>query len=157
MTATYTKNLDPAQKARRRRMLAAIHIEAPRALAGTGDWRKALQELVFQVSGRAATSAGDLLFDELRAVLQRLKGQAVTQPTFRRRLERTPVSQAEYCRQLIGRVNARSVTTGGPDDFSQRVLAAKVHETDVELMTTPQLRQAIAILRSYLEPKKKKD
>ena len=156
MTATYTKNLDPAQKARRRRMLAAIHIEAARALAATGDWRKGLQDLVFHVSGGAATSAGDLPFDELRAIIQRLKGEAVTEPSFRKRLERAPVSQAEYCRQLIGRVNARSVTTGGPDDFSQRVLGAKVHEVDVELMTTPQLRQAIAILRSYVEPKKTK-
>jgi len=143
--------LDAAQKARRRKRLAAIHIEAQMALARTGDWRKSLQDLVYQVSGGYATSCAALAFDELRAVLQRLRGEHVTEPTFRKRLQARPVSQTEYLQRLIGQVNARSVTTGGPEDFSQRVLAVKVHETDVSLMTTPQIRQAIAILRSYVK------
>jgi len=142
-------HLDAAQKARRRRKLAAIHIEAPKTLGP--DWQATLCAMVYQISGGYATSCAALAFDELRAVLQRLRGEPVTEPTFRKRLQARPVSQTEYLQRLIGQVNARSVTTGGPEDFSQRVLAVKVHETDVSLMTTPQIRQAIAILRSYVK------
>ena len=150
MPASYVKNLDGAQQAKRRRMLAAIHLRAAESLAATGDWRATLAAMVGQVSKGRAASCKDLYFDELQALLDKLSGRPVREPHFRDRLESRPVSQPEYLRRLIGQVNARSVSTGGGAEFAERILAAKVGTADPELMTAKEMRQAIAILRSYV-------
>ena len=151
MPASYVKNLDGAQQAKRRRMLAAIHLRAAESLAATGDWRATLSAMVGQVSKGRAASCKDLYFDELQALLDTLSGRPVREPHFRDRLESRPVSQPDYLRRLIGQVNARSITTNGPAEFAERILTAKVGTADPDLMTTKELRQAITILRSYVK------
>jgi len=137
--------LNPQQKERRRRMLAAIHASAAKQFADTGDVAGTLAELVGNVSGGRTRTCADCYFDELSAVLDTLNGKPVRQPQFRERVaNHQTISQDEFLSRLIEQVDAER---GG--EFGSVVVRAKVGTDDPTLMTTREKRQAIAILQSY--------
>ena len=153
--SSWGQNLNPMQKARRNKPLAAIHISAAENLGGTGDWKEALRDVVRQVSGGKTTSCRDCFLDELRAVLETIKGQPITEPKFRRRIEggggrgKATMSQAEYVRSLSVQVSEARPQDGG-GTFGDVLLEARIGTADPTLMTQGERRGAINILRNYL-------
>ena len=151
--ATWQQRLNPAMKARRRRLLAKIHIEAAEYLAPTGDWRCALRNLVVRITRGRAKSCGDCMFDELGAVLDHLMGRPARKPKFRDRISAGKpggtLSQADYVRNLSRDVSALHPDRGG-GEFGDVLLTAKIGTADPELMTPNERRGAINILKSYL-------
>lgn len=156
--SSWVQNLNAAQKARRKRTLAAIHISAAENLGGTGDWKQALRDVVRQITGGKTTSCKDCYLDELRAVLETIKGEPITEPKFRRRIEGgkghsrdgcATMSQAQYVRHLSIQVSEAHPERGG-GAFGDVLLLAKFGTADPTLMTPGERRGAINILKSYL-------
>ena len=153
---TWIQRLNPEQKARRKKTLAAIHIAAKEELAGTGDWREALRDIVSSLTGGKTTSCKDCYLEELDAVLRTIKGQPVRELKFRKRLEAgkgrrgaATMSQAEYVASLTLQVCEAHPDKGG-GEFGVVLLAAKIGTADPTEMTPGERRGAISILRSYL-------
>ena len=148
---SWIQKLNPKDKARRRRLLARIHILAAQRLAATGDAKAALAVIVGRISGGKTTSCGDCYFDELRAIVQSLSGETPTEPKLRKRIGgHETMSQGDYLRMLAGRVSeAYPEQAGG--EFGAVLLRAKIGTDDPSEMTPAERRAGISILNTYLQ------